>query len=86
MVIESVVEFDARLRRDAMAWLTVRTNDGLDRISTKDLLDFAIDGRRFRLMDAQPQRAALLTSGVISRPDGTAHRPRLRSTGDPRRS
>jgi len=53
MTIESVAEFDARLRREAMAWLTVRTNDGLDPISTTDLLDFEIDGRRFRLMDAQ---------------------------------
>lgn len=42
MTIESSAEFDARLRREAMAWLTVRTNDGLDPISTKDLLDFQI--------------------------------------------
>src|SRR5665647_2672115 len=53
MTIESAAEFDVRLRREAMAWLTVRTNDGLDPISTTDLLDFEIDGRRFRLMDAQ---------------------------------
>jgi len=53
MTIESAAEFDVRLRREAMAWLTVRTNDGLDPISTRDLLDFSIDGRRFRLMDAQ---------------------------------
>jgi putative restriction endonuclease len=57
MTIESSAEFDARLRREAMAWLTVRTNDGLDAISTTDLLDFEIDGRRFRLMDGRVGRA-----------------------------
>ncbi len=44
-------DFDARLRREAMAWLTVRTNDGLDPISRQDLLDFTFDGMMFRLMD-----------------------------------
>ncbi|WP_232284689.1 HNH endonuclease [Rhodococcus sp. R1101] len=44
-------DFDSRLRREAMAWLTIRTNDGLDSISRQDLLDFTIDGRLFRLMD-----------------------------------
>lgn len=44
-------DFDARLRREAMAWLTIRTNDGLDPISRQDLLDFTIDGEMFRLMD-----------------------------------
>lgn len=44
-------DFDARLRREAMAWLTIRTNDGLDPISRQDLLDFTIDGKMFRLMD-----------------------------------
>ena len=46
-------EFDARLRREAQAWLTVRTHDGEQPMSSQDLGDFEIDGRPFRLMDAQ---------------------------------
>ena len=44
-------DFDARLRREAQAWLTVRTHDGQVSISREELGDFAIDGRRFRLID-----------------------------------
>lgn len=44
-------DFETRLRREAMAWLTVRTDDGLGPISRRDLLDFTIDGKMFRLMD-----------------------------------
>lgn len=46
-------ERDARLRREAMAWLTVRTEDGREPISSGDLLDFTFDGEPFRLMDVQ---------------------------------
>jgi putative restriction endonuclease len=46
-------DFDARLRREAQAWLTIRTHDGQTPISSHDLGDFEIDGRPFRLMDAQ---------------------------------
>ncbi|SOD70787.1 putative restriction endonuclease [Jatrophihabitans sp. GAS493] len=45
--------FEHRVRQEAMRWLTVRTNDGQDEISSQDLLDFAIDGEPFRLLDAQ---------------------------------
>ncbi len=45
--------FDARLRREAQAWLTVRTHDGQVSLSSDELLDFAIDGRPFKLMDRQ---------------------------------
>lgn len=41
------------LRRDAMAWLTIRTNDGADSLTTDELLDFQFRGVPFRLMDAQ---------------------------------
>jgi putative restriction endonuclease len=73
MMVESAAEFDARLRREAMAWLTLRTNDGLDPISTKDLLDFRIDDRTFRLMDAQrgirkPENRALRAAMVAGLP------------------
>lgn len=44
---------DARLRRELMAWLTVRTHDGAQPISTTELGDFAFDGERFRVMDRQ---------------------------------
>ncbi|GAA1256305.1 HNH endonuclease [Pseudonocardia aurantiaca] len=46
-------EFDAVLRREAQRWLTIRTNDGQLPISSNDLLDFEVEGRPFRLMDAQ---------------------------------
>ena len=46
-------DFDARLRREAQAWLTVRTHDGQMPLSSDELLDFAIDGRPFKLMDRQ---------------------------------
>jgi putative restriction endonuclease len=43
---------DARLRREAARWLTVRTNDGQIPLSHVDLQDFEFDGARYRLMDA----------------------------------
>ncbi len=47
-------DFDARLRREAQAWLTVRTHDGQVPIGRQELLgDFTIDGRRFKLIDGQ---------------------------------
>lgn len=46
-------ERDARLRREVMAWLTVRTHDGAQPISTAELAEFAFEGESFRLMDAQ---------------------------------
>lgn len=85
MTIETVTEFDARLRREAMAWLTLRTNDGLNAISSTDLLDFEIDGRPFRLMDAQRgiRKPASLESALsirtVYRPEG-ATRPYEDST------
>ncbi|MFD6858151.1 HNH endonuclease [Rhodococcus sp. NPDC060090] len=51
VIAVGIDDFDPRLRREAMAWLTVRTNDGLEPISRHDLLDFTIDGSMFRLMD-----------------------------------
>jgi putative restriction endonuclease len=47
------IEEDRRIRREAMAWLTIRTNDGRDPISTADLNDFTVDGRPFRIKDRQ---------------------------------
>jgi putative restriction endonuclease len=44
---------DRRLRQEAMAWLTIRTNDGRDAISTQDLGDFTFDGAPFLLKDRQ---------------------------------
>lgn len=86
MAMESVSEFDTRLRAEAMAWLTLRTNDGLNSISSTDLLDFEIDGRPFRLMDAQRgiRKPAALDSALsirtVYRPEG-ATRPYEDSTG-----
>jgi putative restriction endonuclease len=46
-------DLDARLRREAQAWLTVRTHDGQVPISSDELEDFAFDGHPFKLMDRQ---------------------------------
>lgn len=45
--------FETRVRNEAIAWLEARTNDGADSITSTELLDFRVDGERFRLMDAQ---------------------------------
>lgn len=45
--------FDARLRREADRWLTVRTNDGARTIRWDELEEFEIDGRLFKLRDRQ---------------------------------
>lgn len=52
-VMTLALEEQAELRRAAMAWLTVRTNDGADSITSHDLLDFQFRGEQFRLMDPQ---------------------------------
>ncbi len=44
-------DFDTRLRREAQAWLTVRTHDGQLPIGREELKDFMLDGRRFGLVD-----------------------------------
>ncbi|WP_318779251.1 HNH endonuclease [Arthrobacter sp. AET 35A] len=43
--------FDARLRREAMAWLAMRTNDGADELHWNDFEDFTFDGEAFKLRD-----------------------------------
>lgn len=45
--------FEATVRREAMAWLALRTNDGTQSLSTADLQDFRVDDQPVRLMDAQ---------------------------------
>lgn len=53
-VVESGVEsFDSRLRREAMAWLTVRTNDGEEWLTREDIQDFTLDGEKRRLQATQ---------------------------------
>jgi putative restriction endonuclease len=71
---------DLALRREAMAWLTVRTHDGTESITSEELKDFVFDGVRVPLIDAQrgirkpaPLRAAL-SIRTVYRPDG-ATRP-----------
>jgi hypothetical protein len=46
-------DFDTRLRQEAMAWLTVRTNDGADWLTREDVLDFKLDGETRRLQPTQ---------------------------------
>lgn len=73
-------KIELRIRREAMAWLTIRTNDGLDPISSTDLMDFQFEREPFRLMDAQrgirkPKGfSAALSIRTVYRPDGV-HRP-----------
>lgn len=45
--------FDSRLRREAMAWLTVRTNDGKEWLTREDIQDFSLDGVPRRLQATQ---------------------------------
>ena len=45
------LEDEQALRREAMAWLTVRTNDGRDAISREDLTQFRFRGERLTLID-----------------------------------
>ena len=71
---------DARLRAEAMAWLTLRTNDGNDSISHEDLKDFTFAGQRVPLIDNQRgiRKPALLDAALsirtVYRPEG-ADRP-----------
>jgi putative restriction endonuclease len=73
-----VDDFDTRLRREAMAWLTIRTNDGMEPLSSSDILEFRVDGERFRLMDAQRgirkprELAAALSARTVFTPHGGA--------------
>ena len=70
-----------------MEWLKLRTSDGLESISSTDLLDFTFDGQHFRLMDPQrgirkpKELAAALSIRTVYRPDG-AKRPYEDEMGD----
>ena len=80
MAIGADIGFQSRVRREAMTWLTVRTNDGLDAISTPDLDDFVDDGEPFLLKDRQQGIrkplgwSAALSVQTVWRADG-AERP-----------
>lgn len=69
-----------QLRAEAMAWLSARTRDGLDALTSDAIAEFAFEGERFRLMD--PQRgirkpaafSSALSIRTVWRPEG-ADRP-----------
>lgn len=71
---------DAAIRREAMAWLTVRSNDGLDSIPSDELREFVFEGERIPLLDAQrgirkpANMEAALSIRTVYRPEG-ATRP-----------
>jgi putative restriction endonuclease len=46
-------ERDAEVRREAMAWLTMRSDDGREPVPTEDLRNFAFRGERLPLLDVQ---------------------------------
>ncbi|MEZ2389310.1 HNH endonuclease [bacterium RCC_150] len=48
-----IESFDSRLRREAMAWLTARTNDGEECLTREDIQDFTLDGEPRRLQATQ---------------------------------
>ncbi len=62
-------ELDEELRRSAIEWLKVRTNDGLGFISSQELLDFTFRGNAFRLMDPQRgiRKPAILSAALSIR-------------------
>jgi len=69
------VDLEARLRREAMAWLAIRSNDGNNALSREDVSDFTFDGEPFPLVDAQrgirkpaQLRAALSILTTYTRP------------------
>lgn len=80
------VRDDAELRAAALAWLTVRSNDGADPISREDLESFHFQGQRVPLIDRQrgirkPRFLdAALSIITVYRPDG-AVRPYEDGTG-----
>lgn len=58
--------WEDRLRREAMAWLTVRTHDGARSVARSELADFQFDGRPFRLIPTQTGiwKPATMTSAL----------------------
>jgi len=71
---------DAELRREAMTWLSVRTNDGADPLTTEEIKEFRFRGQPMPLMDAQRgiRKPAVLRAALsfrtVFRPEG-AERP-----------
>lgn len=69
-------EADARLRREMMAWLTVRSNDGADALTYSEISRFTFEGERFPLLDLRRgiRKPAMLTSALsiktVFRPEG----------------
>jgi putative restriction endonuclease len=69
-----------------LAWLTVRTNDGIDAIQSEELRAFTFEGERIALIDAQRgiRKPAVLESALsirtVYRPEG-ATRPYEDSQG-----
>ncbi len=69
-------EDEVALRREAMAWLTLRTNDGQDAISRDELTRFTFRGERLTLIDQgrgirKPARCrAALTIMTVHTPQG----------------
>ena len=67
---------DAELRREVMAWLTVRSNDGADPVPSDDLRAFELHGERMPLLDLQRgiRKPAVLQAALSIRtvytPDG----------------
>lgn len=79
--------FEGDVRKSAMEWLAQRTNDGAEWLTREDVLDFRIDGEKFRLQPTQngihkPRtfEAALSIQTVYRRPG--EKRPYEDSLGD----
>jgi len=69
---------DLALRLAAMEWLTRRTNDGLESVSSDELAEFQFEGHRVPLIDRQRgiRKPALLDAALsvrtVYRPEGAA--------------
>lgn len=70
-------EDELALRNEAIAWLTARTNDGLDALTSEEISEFRFRGEPFRLMDAQRgiRKPAVFRSALairtVWRPEGS---------------
>ncbi|MGB5936454.1 MAG: HNH endonuclease, partial [Ornithinimicrobium sp.] len=67
-------EEDLELRRAAMEWLSRRTNDGAESLSSDEIKDFLFRGEALRLLDAQRgiRKPAVLDAALSFR---TVYRP-----------
>jgi putative restriction endonuclease len=76
--VSSYIDREKLFRESAMAWLSMRTMDGLEPIRSEDLKDFTFEGERIPLIDAQrgirkpASLGAAISMRTVYRPEGAA--------------